>query len=76
MYGEHAATTSGSSGRARGLTASDVMTAVEVAHFLQLPQSTVEHLARIGVIPSQKIGRARRYVRQAVEAENLGWVAQ
>ena len=52
----------------RPLTATDVMTAGEVAELLHMPTSTVEHLARQGTLPSRKIGRRRLYVRQHVEA--------
>lgn len=51
----------------RPLTAADVMTSSEVAELLRLPKSTVEDLARRGVIPSRKIGRRRRFVRPTVE---------
>lgn len=49
------------------LTASDVMTAAEVAELLHVPQSTVEHWARTGQVPSRKIGRRRLFVRPAIE---------
>ena len=52
----------------RPLTAADVMNAAEVADLLHVPKSTVEDWARRGVIPSQKIGRHRRYLRQKIEA--------
>ena len=44
------------------------MNAAEVADLLHVPKSTVEDWARRGVIPSQKIGRHRRYLRQKIEA--------
>jgi excisionase family DNA binding protein len=50
------------------LTADDVMTGREVAALLHMPVSTVEDLARQGRLPSVKIGRRRRYVRQEIEA--------
>ncbi len=56
----------------RPLTAADVMTAREVADLLHMPQSTVEDLARRGVIPSRKVGRRRIYIRSRVEAFLLG----
>jgi excisionase family DNA binding protein len=49
------------------LTADDVMTGREVAALLHMPVSTVEDLARRGDLPSVKVGRRRRYVRQHVE---------
>ncbi|HEX4188210.1 MAG TPA: helix-turn-helix domain-containing protein [Solirubrobacteraceae bacterium] len=59
------------------LTAADVMTAREVADLLRMPKSTVEDLARRGVIPSQKIGgRHRRFIRSAVEQVLLGGTAR
>ena len=58
--------------RPGGLTANDVMTSAEVAELLRLPQSTVEDLARRGAIPSRKVGRRRRFIRQSVEAVLLG----
>ena len=50
------------------LTAVDVMTAPEVAALLKMPTSTIHDLARRGIIPSARIGRRRRFVRQQVEA--------
>jgi len=50
------------------LTASDVMTAAEVAKMLGMPTSTVHHWARAGTIPSRKIGRRRIFIRQRIEA--------
>ena len=44
------------------------MTAREVADLLRVPQSTVEHWARVGEIPSRKIGRRRLYLRPSIEA--------
>jgi excisionase family DNA binding protein len=57
------------------LTSSDVLIASEVAELLHMPQSTVEHLARVGEIPSRKIGRRRLFVRSQVEALLLSEVA-
>jgi excisionase family DNA binding protein len=50
------------------LTASDVMTAVEVATLLGVAVSTVHHWARERAIPSRKIGRRRLFVRSRIEA--------
>jgi len=50
------------------LTAGDVMTGREVAELLHMPVSTVEDLARRGDLPSVKVGKRRRYIRQQVEA--------
>ncbi len=50
------------------LTASDVMTATELAKILGVPTSTVHHWAREGTIPSRKIGRRRIFIRQKIEA--------
>ncbi len=52
----------------RPLTAADVMTAGEVARLMHVPQSTVEHWARVGTIPSRKVGRRRLYIRPNIEA--------
>ncbi|TMK98063.1 MAG: helix-turn-helix domain-containing protein [Actinobacteria bacterium] len=57
-----------SSAEHRSLTAADVMTAAEVAALLHAPRSTVEHWARVGIVPSKKVGRRRIYVRSRIEA--------
>jgi excisionase family DNA binding protein len=44
------------------------MTAAEVAALLHAPRSTVEHWARMGIVPSKKVGRRRIYVRARIEA--------
>lgn len=44
----------------------DVMTQEEVAEELKLRPSTVGNLARRGIIPSYKIGGARRYSAKAI----------
>ncbi len=49
------------------LTASEVMTAAEVAALLRVPRSTVEDWARRGIIPSRKVGRRRLYIRSKIE---------
>lgn len=54
------------------LTASDVMTAHEVADLLRIPKSTVYYLARIGKIPSTQIGKHRIFIRQQIEEMLLG----
>jgi excisionase family DNA binding protein len=50
------------------LRAEDVMTAAEVAELLHMPTSTVEHLARLGKVPSRKVGRRRLFLRPRIEA--------
>jgi excisionase family DNA binding protein len=50
------------------LRAEDVMTAAEVAKLLHMPTSTVEHLARVGKLPSRKVGRRRLFLRPKIEA--------
>jgi excisionase family DNA binding protein len=50
------------------LTASDVMTAAEVAELTKWPVSTVNDYARRGMIPSRKIGRHRLFLRPEIEA--------
>ncbi len=52
----------------RPMTASDVMDAKEVSELLHIPQGTVEDHARSGLLPSQKVGRRRRYLRWEIEA--------
>ena len=57
----------------RPLTAADVMTAGEVARLIRVPRSTgAEHWARVGTIPSRKVGRRRLYIRPNIEALLLG----
>lgn len=60
--------------RAKPLTAADVMTAQEVTELLRIPVGTVHDYARRGVLPSQKLGRHRRFIRDrviaAIEAAN------
>ena len=51
----------------RGLTREDVMTASEVGALLRLASSSVFDLARRGVIPGHRVGRAWRFIRQEVE---------
>jgi excisionase family DNA binding protein len=54
--------------RTAALTRADIMTAREVADFLRMPLSTVYDLARRGLLPAHRIGRAWRFVRQEIEA--------
>ena len=46
----------------------DVMTAGEVAEYLQIPLRSVHEYAARGQLPSVLIGRHRRFSRAAVEA--------
>jgi excisionase family DNA binding protein len=46
----------------------DVMTAAEVAAYLQIPVRSVHEYAARGELPSVRIGRHRRFSRAAVEA--------
>jgi DNA-binding transcriptional MerR regulator len=48
------------------------MDAREVEELLHVPQSTVEHWARMGGVPSRKVGRRRLYIRPQIEALLLG----
>jgi excisionase family DNA binding protein len=50
-----------------GLCREDVMTAREVADLLNMPVSTVYHLARQGDIPARRLGRAWRFLRPRIE---------
>jgi len=63
----HINTSTPASGRPRGLTRDEVMTAVEVAELLHLPVSTVYYLARRGEIPACRLGRAWRFLRPRIE---------
>ena len=49
------------------LTRLDVMTTPEVAALIRLPTSTVYDLARRGVLPGHRVGRAWRFVRSEIE---------
>lgn len=49
------------------LTRADVLTAKQVAELLHIPKSTVYDLARRGVLPAHRVGRAWRFVRQEIE---------
>lgn len=41
----------------------EVLTADEAAHFLRVSTKTILALAREGVLPGEKVGRAWRFVR-------------
>lgn len=45
----------------------DVMTTAEVAELIRIPASTVYELARRGVLPGHRVGRAWRFVRGEIE---------
>ena len=49
------------------LTRFDVMTAREVGELLRLPASTVYDLARRGLLPGHRVGRAWRFIRYEIE---------
>ena len=49
------------------LTRRDVLTARDVAGLLRIPVSTVYDLARRGVLPAHRVGRAWRFLRQEIE---------
>ena len=49
------------------LSRHDVMTAREVSELIRVPSSTVYDLARRGVLPGHRIGRAWRFVRPEIE---------
>jgi excisionase family DNA binding protein len=49
------------------LTRDEVMTAREVADLLRMPTSTVYELARKGVLPARRLGRAWRLLRPRLE---------
>jgi excisionase family DNA binding protein len=54
-------------GPRRRITREDVMTAAEVGELLGLPTSTVYRLARNGTLPSARLGRTVRFLRDDVE---------
>ncbi len=49
------------------LTREEVLTAPEVAELLQMPVSTVYHLARHGRLPASRLGRTWRFLRPQLE---------
>lgn len=51
----------------RRITRDDVMTASEVSDLLGIPTSTVYRLARNGTLPSARLGRTVRFLRDDVE---------
>lgn len=50
------------------ITRDDVMTAAEVADMLNLSRAAVYRLANTGQLPSVRLGRTIRFLRQSVEA--------
>lgn len=48
----------------------EILTVLEVAHFLRVPKSTVYKLARLGVLPASKIGKHWRFLRRDIQ----GWM--
>jgi excisionase family DNA binding protein len=50
------------------ITRDDIMTAAEVAEMLNLSRAAVYRLANTGQIPSIRLGRTVRFLRQSVEA--------
>lgn len=53
--------------RETSLTRHDVMLAREVAELLRVPLSTVYDLARRGILPGHRVGRAWRFIRCEIE---------
>ena len=51
----------------RRITREDVLTASEVGDLLGIPTSTVCRLARNGTLPSARLGRSVRFLRDDVE---------
>jgi excisionase family DNA binding protein len=63
----------GSNGHPDGrITRFDVMTAREVGELLRLPASTVYDLARRGLLPGHRVGRAWRFIRYEIEDQLRG----
>ncbi|MGI6379293.1 MAG: helix-turn-helix domain-containing protein [Anaerolineae bacterium] len=50
----------------------DVLTIEELAAYLKISKSTAYKLVREGRIPSQKVGRHWRFLREAIDS----WLAQ
>lgn len=44
----------------------EILTVLEVAHFLRVPKSTVYKLARLGQLPASKIGKHWRFLRRDI----------
>lgn len=51
----------------RRLARDDILTAAQVAQLLSLPKSTVYALAKRGELPSARLGRTIRFVRDDIE---------
>ena len=45
---------------------SEILTVLDVAHFLRVPKSTVYKLARLGQLPASKIGKHWRFLRRDI----------
>jgi len=54
------------------ITRDDVMTAAEVADMLNLSRAAVYRLANTGQLPSVRLGRTVRFLRESVEATLRG----
>jgi excisionase family DNA binding protein len=52
--------------RPRGLTRSELMTAMEVAELLDVPVSTIREWGRNGTLPRVKLGRHVRFIREHI----------
>lgn len=46
---------------------SDILTIDELAVYLKIPKSTLYKLVREGKVPSQKVGRHWRFLKNAVD---------
>ena len=44
----------------------EILTVMDVAHFLRVPKSTVYKLARVGELPATKIGKHWRFLRHDI----------
>lgn len=67
MRGGADAARDGTRGERRRITRDDVMTAAEVGDLLGIPTATVYRLARNGTLPSARLGRTVRFLREEVE---------
>jgi excisionase family DNA binding protein len=47
-------------------TDGEILTVMDVAHFLRVPKSTVYKLARVGELPASKIGKHWRFLRRDI----------
>ena len=47
-------------------TNDEILTIMDVAHFLRVPKSTVYKLAQVGKLPASKMGKHWRFLRRDI----------